>query len=128
MIFPIVLSALFACLSAQSLPEWTQDKEDAILEFLTATSECRHVPGVSFALVYDGGVRMTQAHGLDDVEQDVPATLDSRYCIGSLSKAFTATLIGILIDESDGQWVYLHQRRKEKGMKCHLSQSEDMYS
>ena len=45
---------------------------------------------------------MVEGYGYDDIEAGLLATAESPYCIGSVTKGFTSTLIGVLIDESDG--------------------------
>lgn len=58
-----------------------------------------HTPGVALAVVKDGEVVMLRGFGLADVESGRAVTPDTRFAIGSTSKAFTATVIGMLADE-----------------------------
>lgn len=89
--------------TAAQLPPWTPEKEQAIEDFIAATWDCRQIVGSSFAVVYDGQVRMTRGYGHEDIEQDRLADENSPFCIGSLTKAFTSTMWGVLMDESDGE-------------------------
>ena len=68
----------------------------AILE--TMRTE-RGVPGLSAAVGADGRVVWAEGFGWADVENQVPATEDTRFRVGSVSKPLTAAAMGILIDE-----------------------------
>ena len=61
--------------------------ETAIATFM-ATSK---VPGLSVAVVLDGQVVWSAGFGIADVENSVPATSQTVYRVGSISKPFTAT-------------------------------------
>jgi CubicO group peptidase (beta-lactamase class C family) len=63
-----------------------------------------HVPGCSLAVVKDDRVVLARGFGLADVEQKTPVTPESLFAIGSSSKAFTATLVGMLADEGKLSW------------------------
>ena len=58
-----------------------------------------HIAGMSLAVVVDDEVVLTHGFGLADVETKRPVTEDTLFGIGSTTKAFTATLIGMLVDE-----------------------------
>lgn len=71
---------------------WIEEKlEEARVE--------QHVPGMSVAIVTDGKVVLLRGFGLADVEAGREVTPDTRFAVGSTTKAFTATLIGMLSDE-----------------------------
>lgn len=48
------------------------------------------IPGLSIAVVVDGEVRWTAGFGLADLENDVPATAETVYRLGSIAKPITA--------------------------------------
>ena len=98
-----VLLQIQGSAAQQELPPWTPEKEQAIEDFIAHTLGCRHVVGLSLAVVYDGEVRMTRGYGHEDIEEGREADERSLFCIGSLTKAFTATLWGTIMDESDGE-------------------------
>jgi CubicO group peptidase (beta-lactamase class C family) len=70
----------------------------AILE--TMRTE-RGTPGLSAAVGADGRLVWAEGFGWADVENAVPATEDTRFRIGSVSKPLTAAAMGILIDEGE---------------------------
>src|SRR5215831_8981250 len=59
----------------------------------------RHIPGLSLAIVKDGKVIKMRGYGLASVEHNVPATEDTIYGLGSVTKSFTATAIMLLVEE-----------------------------
>jgi len=63
-----------------------------------------HVPGMSIAVVHRDEVIYAAGFGLADVELNRPATPGTIYAIGSTTKAFTAAVIGMLVDEGRMTW------------------------
>ncbi len=59
----------------------------------------QHIPGLSLAMVQSGKVVAAQSYGLANLELNVPATPDTAYQIGSLTKQFTAAAIMMLAEE-----------------------------
>lgn len=56
------------------------------------------LPSMSAAIGYDGGVQWAGAVGYADIERHIPATVRSRYRIGSTSKALTGTVLVRLVE------------------------------
>ena len=72
----------------------------------------QRIPGVQAAVLFDGDVALSTAHGLADVERGVPLTTDHLFRVASHSKTFTATAIMQLVeagtltlDDSVGKWL-----------------------
>ncbi len=61
-------------------------------------------PGTAVAIVKDGKVVFADGFGYRDVEKKLKVTPDTLFAIGSCSKAFTATLLGIMVDEGKLEW------------------------
>lgn len=61
-------------------------------------------PGVSLGVLHQNEIIHVDNFGYRDVEGKVPPDQDTLYFIASLSKAFTAAGIGILVDEQKLQW------------------------
>ena len=49
-------------------------------------------------------VIFARGFGVADVEKKTPVTPNTPFFIGSATKAFTATLVGMLVDEGRMQW------------------------
>ncbi len=63
-----------------------------------------HVPGAVLAIVRGEEVIFARGFGVADVEKMTPVTPNTPFFIGSATKAFTATLVGMLVDEGRMQW------------------------
>lgn len=81
-------SALFAGLSSK------------IIEI----SRLSGIPGVSVGVIDNGDVIHQASYGLCDVENEVPCDSESTFVLGSVSKAFTATLLAQLVGEGRLKW------------------------
>jgi D-alanyl-D-alanine carboxypeptidase len=85
------------CLSFAYLAPAQNAKEiDSLVAKLMAR---RGVPGLSLAVVKDGKIVYSKGYGLADVENNVPATPETVYEIGSVTKQFTAAMVMQLLDE-----------------------------
>jgi CubicO group peptidase (beta-lactamase class C family) len=49
-------------------------------------------------------VILSRGFGLADVENDIPATDETLFAVGSTGKAFTAALVGMLVDDGKMSW------------------------
>src|SRR6185295_15363930 len=57
------------------------------------------IPGMSLAIVKDDKVIYLKGLGVKDFERNIPVTPDTRFAIGSSTKAFTAMLAVMSADE-----------------------------
>lgn len=79
-------------------PKWT--KESAVAaEALRVGRDKTNAPALSAALSIDGKLVWRGAVGMADVERRLKADFDTRFRIGSTSKAVTAAGVGVLIDQ-----------------------------
>lgn len=58
-----------------------------------------HAPGAALAVIKDGEVVLMRGFGVADTDSGRDVTADTRFAVGSTTKAFTATLIGMLADD-----------------------------
>jgi len=58
-----------------------------------------HVPGLAIAVVRSNEVLLARGMGLRNVEDKLPVEADTRFAIGSTTKAFTSLLVATLVDE-----------------------------
>ncbi len=64
----------------------------------------RKVPGLAIAIVQDGKVIHSKGYGLRNADKKLPATSQTLFAIGSISKSFTCTVLGILADQGKLDW------------------------
>lgn len=97
--------------------------EDDITEFenmIAKAMKDMHIPGLSIALVKNGEVVYKRGFGARRVEDNVPATSDTLYGIGSCTKSFTALAIMQLaergkLDLQDPVGTYIPFKIGDKG-------------
>jgi CubicO group peptidase (beta-lactamase class C family) len=77
-----------------------QSVERFVVEQLAAWE----VPGCAVAAVRGGRVELADGWGLRDGDAQLPVTQDTLFAIGSVTKAFTATTVGALVDEGPLEW------------------------
>jgi CubicO group peptidase (beta-lactamase class C family) len=66
--------------------------------------EAFEVPGVGLAIVKDGEVVVARGFGVRTLGESSPVDADTRFGIASNTKAFTATAIGILVEDGVLEW------------------------
>jgi len=77
---------------------------DLLVEQLEQQRQTLHVPGMAIAVVKDDEVILTHGFGISNIETRTPVTPETIFAIGSSTKAFTSTLVGMLADEGKMYW------------------------
>lgn len=105
------LTVLFLPQAAEALPVDVQvapaaargvtldDRLDLLMQRMESERVANHIPGLAIAVVKDDRVVLAKGLGLADVALDRAVSPDTIFAIGSTTKAFTATLIGMLQDD-----------------------------
>ena len=106
--------AIFGCFALIAMllyyPVLATAQQDAELQkqlekVIEDTLEANPLPGIVAAIIVDGKMVASHAVGLRSIaEKDNPIKTDDKLHIGSCTKAMTATLIGILVDEGTLSW------------------------
>ena len=100
----VAIPALLTCQAVAPAPDALVPSDPALRN---AVEESRSLiqqrlseglPGFSVAVAIDGDPVWVEAFGLADLEEAVPVTPETRFRIGSTSKAITAVLAGRLVD------------------------------
>ena len=68
-------------------------------ELVRAQMREQNIPGVSLAVMRDGKIIKATGYGLANVELNVPVTPQMVFNAGSLTKAFTATAVMMLVED-----------------------------
>ncbi len=77
---------------------------ESVGRFVAEQLAAWEVPGCAVAAVRGGQVQLAGGWGLRDREAGLPVTPDTLFAIGSVTKAFTATTVGALVDEGLLEW------------------------
>jgi len=81
-----------------------QQRLDLLVEQLEQQRQTAHVPGMAIAVVKDDEVILTHGFGIANIEKETPVTPETIFAIGSSTKSFTSTLVGMLVDEGKMAW------------------------
>jgi len=73
-------------------------------DYVVATMKQFKVPGVSVAIVRDGHIILSKGYGYRDIERQLPVTSKTLFAIGSVTKSFSVTMLGTLVDEGKLDW------------------------
>jgi len=74
-------------------------RADEVDNFVRAQLAERHIPGAAIAVIKNGKIVKTEGYGLASVEFNAPATKETVFEIGSVSKQMTAAAIMLLVEE-----------------------------
>src|SRR4051812_41785805 len=72
--------------------------------FVESTMAAWKVPGLALAVVKDGKVVKSEGYGFRDRDKKLPVTPRTLFPIASISKSFTVTGLGMLVDEKKLDW------------------------
>ncbi|XP_046558560.1 penicillin-binding protein 4-like [Haliotis rubra] len=116
---------IMSAVSAGSAGVFTDDEASKVEMFVEEVMRCRHIPGLTLAVV-KGSETWTRGFGQADIEQGANVTKDTLFGIGSVTKAFTSTLLAMMIDESNGsvlhkQFFVDEERTRETTLRDLLS-------
>jgi CubicO group peptidase (beta-lactamase class C family) len=79
---------------------WTASvRADAIDDYIARAMKQFHLPGVALLVVRDGRVVKAAGYGFADIERKIPATPETVFKIGSISKQLIATGIMLLVQD-----------------------------
>ncbi|HZR40920.1 MAG TPA: serine hydrolase domain-containing protein, partial [Ktedonobacteraceae bacterium] len=73
-------------------------------DFIHSTMQDWKLPGLAIAIIKNGEVILSQGFGKRDIAQGLDVTPQTLFPIGSCTKAFTTTSMGILVDEGKLDW------------------------
>lgn len=76
----------------------------AIEQAMQRTMDAFDVPGMTVAVVHQGQVHFTGGMGIRETGDEAPVTAETLFQIASVSKAFTAAALAVLVDEGKLAW------------------------
>jgi len=93
----VMLLSLTSAFGQSPLPKGI----DAYVERVRTTFD---VPGISLAIVRDGRVLLAKGYGVRKLGETTPVDAKTLFGIASNTKAFTATALGLLVEEGKLEW------------------------
>lgn len=93
-----------ACSATEQTTSHFPLSKQTLTDTMKASLEAFHTPSVSVAIVYRGKLVFSGAEGLRDVEQAKAADENTYYRLASVSKAFTAAAIAVLVEQGKLNW------------------------
>lgn len=95
----IVIALVFAPLNAQRSRERADTRLNGLDAQLVALLKDWNIAGFSVAVVEKDRIVYSKGFGYRDYEKKLPVTTNTLFAIGSCTKAFTSSLLGILAEE-----------------------------
>lgn len=94
----------FALLILLAAPLAASEPPSDLADWVEAERERWEIPGLAVAIVHEGEVVMAQGFGYLGLDGERAVDVDTQFGIASLSKAMTATALGLLVDEGQLAW------------------------
>jgi CubicO group peptidase (beta-lactamase class C family) len=86
------------CLATAPAQGQADEAGRRIEQVVTRRFQSTNCPGMSIAVARHGRIAFSRAYGLADIEQNVPARVDSVHRLASISKPITATIVMSLVE------------------------------
>jgi CubicO group peptidase (beta-lactamase class C family) len=77
---------------------------DGLDDFVAQAMKDWKVPGLAIAVVQGDKVILLKGYGFRDMEKQLPVTPNTLFAIGSITKSFTVTTLGMEMDEGKVDW------------------------
>lgn len=100
----VALLLLLLLVSRQATPAQTSDPFAGFDGFVEQVMKQWSIPGLAVGAIKDGKVVLAKGYGYRDVDKQLPVTPQTLMAIGSNTKSFTVTLLGMLSDEKKLEW------------------------
>lgn len=89
---------------APAKPGFSRDTTAKMRAFVEATVKQWHVAGAAVGIVKDGRIAFLEGFGSRDVARNLPVTPQTRFILGSTTKAFVTAALGLLAAENKLDW------------------------
>jgi CubicO group peptidase (beta-lactamase class C family) len=83
---------------------WNTEHSRQLKEFALSAMNSLNVPGAAIAIVHDGHIVYAEGLGVRSLDRPEPVTLQTRFMIGSVTKALTTFLMARLVDQKRLIW------------------------
>jgi CubicO group peptidase (beta-lactamase class C family) len=99
---PLLSAVLFAAVVAPAVS--TQQPLAGLDTYIAKSMKAWRTPGLAMAVVKDGQVVFAHGYGVRELGKPDPVDTRTLFAIGSTTKAMTAALVGMLVDEHIVEW------------------------
>ena len=99
-----IVILFLASLALPQEPPQSTGPEIRISEILEPIRQKHHVPALAGAIVTGQGLVARGVVGVRKAGTEIPATVEDKWHLGSDTKAMTATLIGVLVEQGKLKW------------------------
>lgn len=83
---------------------WSTEHSRQFKDFALSAMKSLKVPGASIAIVQDGQIVYAEGLGVRSLDRPEPVTVQTRFMIGSVTKALTTFLMARLVDQKRLSW------------------------
>jgi len=83
---------------------WNTEHSRQLKDFALSAMNSLNVPGAAIAIVQDGHMVYAEGLGVRSLDRPDPVTLQTRFMIGSVTKALTTFLMARLVDQKRLSW------------------------
>lgn len=95
----ILLCSFTLPLAAQNINQLPAETTKKIEEIIESEKMKLHIPGLSVAVAVDNQVRYAKGFGMADLENSVPAKVETRYRTASIAKSMTAVAVMQFVEQ-----------------------------
>jgi CubicO group peptidase (beta-lactamase class C family) len=78
--------------------------ENDIESFIHKAMQTWNIPGLALVIVRDDELLLSKGYGVHEMDKPEPVDEPTLFAIGSNTKAFTATAVGLLVQEGKLAW------------------------
>jgi CubicO group peptidase (beta-lactamase class C family) len=100
----VFAATFFTSHAALAQPSDTPDRADNMEADVNRVIKTFDVPGIAIAVVQDGKVLSARGFGVRDINQPAPVDGQTLFEIAANTKAFTAAMMAMLVDEGKLAW------------------------
>src|SRR5437762_7362360 len=99
---PVLLALLSATLVAQPAPKTAAPA--GLDQWVARAMQAFQVPGIGLAIVKDDAVVVAKGYGVRKLGEPAPVDARTLFDIASNTKVFTATALGLLVEDKKIEW------------------------
>ena len=96
--------AIAVALPALATAQTTRDPLAGFDAYVERAMKDWQVPGLAIAVVKDGKTVLSRGYGTRTLGANEPVDEHTLFAVGSTTKAFTAALVGMLVDDGKVRW------------------------